>query len=104
MLQVQFIRQNKELVLERLALKHFKEPGLVDEVIALDDQRRKLTLEYDETQAKVNAASKEIGKLMASGDKAAAEARKQDVANFKQSLPQLTNRLNRQKNYCTIRS
>ena len=86
MLQVQFIRQNKELVLERLALKHFKEPGLVDEVIALDDQRRKLTLEYDETQAKVNAASKEIGKLMASGDKAAAEARKQDVANFKQSL------------------
>lgn len=86
MLQVQFIRQNKELVLERLALKHFKELGLVDEVIALDDQRRKLTLEYDETQAKVNAASKEIGKLMASGDKAAAEARKQDVANFKQSL------------------
>lgn len=86
MLQVQFIRQNKELVLERLALKHFKEPGLVDEVIALDDQRRKLTLEYDETQAKVNAASKEIGKLMASGDKAAAEARKEEVARFKQAL------------------
>lgn len=86
MLQVQFIRQNKELVLERLALKHFKEPGLIDEIIALDDQRKKLTLEYDETQAKVNTASKEIGKLMASGDKAAAEARKQDVASFKQSL------------------
>ncbi|RPD40031.1 serine--tRNA ligase [Chitinophaga barathri] len=86
MLQVQFIRQNKELVLERLAVKHFKEPGIVEEVLALDDQRKKLTLEYDETQAKINSASKEIGKLMASGDKAGAEARKQDVAAFKQAL------------------
>ncbi|MBO9152500.1 serine--tRNA ligase [Chitinophaga sp. GCM10012297] len=86
MLQVQFIRQNKELVLERLAVKHFKEPGIVEEVLALDDQRKKLTLEYDETQAKINSASKEIGKLMASGDKAGAETRKQDVAAFKQAL------------------
>ena len=86
MLQVQFIRQNKALVLERLGVKQFKEPGIVDEVLALDDQRKKLTLEYDETQAKVNAASKEIGKLMASGDKAAAEARKQEVASLKQAL------------------
>ena len=86
MLQVQFIRQNKELVLERLGVKNFKEPALVEEILALDDQRKKLTLEYDDTQAKVNSASKEIGKLMASGDKAAAEARKQDVATFKQAL------------------
>ncbi|MGN6510639.1 MAG: serine--tRNA ligase, partial [Chitinophaga sp.] len=86
MLQVQFIRQNKELVLERLAVKHFKEPGIVDEVLALDDQRKKLTLEYDETQAKINSASKEIGKLMAGGDKTGAETRKQDVAAFKQAL------------------
>lgn len=86
MLQVQFIRQNKELVLERLGIKNFKEPGIVDEVLALDDQRKKLTLDYDETQAQINTASKEIGKLMASGDKAAAEARKQDVAALKQAL------------------
>ncbi|SIO41090.1 serine--tRNA ligase [Chitinophaga niabensis] len=86
MLQVQFIRQNKELVLERLGVKNFSEPALVEEILALDDQRKKLTLEYDDTQAKVNSASKEIGKLMASGDKAAAEARKQEVAAFKQAL------------------
>ncbi|MGX5818531.1 serine--tRNA ligase [Chitinophaga lutea] len=86
MLQAQFIRQHRELVLERLGVKNFKEPNLVDEVLALDDQRKRLTLEYDETQAKVNSASKEIGKLMASGDKSAAEARKQEVATLKQSL------------------
>ncbi len=93
MLQVQFIRQNKELVLERLAVKHFKEPGIVDEVLALDDQRKKQTFDYDETQAKINSASKEIGKLMASGDKAAAEARKQEVGIHKLALDPIADSL-----------
>lgn len=69
MLQVPFIRQNKELVLERLAFKNFKELEVVEEVLALDDKRKKLTLEYDDTQAQVNSLSKEIGKLMAQGKK-----------------------------------
>ncbi len=94
MLQVQFIRQNRELVLERLAVKNFADAALVvDEVLALDDQRKKLTLEYDETQAKVNSASKEIGKLMASGDKSGAESRKLEVASFKQSLGPINEQL-----------
>jgi len=86
MLQVPFIRQNKALVLERLALKNFKEPHLVDEILVLDDKRKKLTLEYDETQAKINSASKEIGKLMAQGQKEEAEARKSEVASLKEKL------------------
>ncbi|MVT06678.1 serine--tRNA ligase [Chitinophaga tropicalis] len=86
MLQVPFIRQNKALVLERLTLKNFKELDLVEEVLALDDKRKKLTLEYDETQAKVNSASKEIGKLMAQGQKDEAESRKSEVASLKEKL------------------
>jgi len=86
MLQVPFIRQNKALVLERLALKNFKELDLVEEILVLDDKRKKLTLEYDETQAKINAASKEIGKLMAQGQKEEAEARKSEVASLKEKL------------------
>lgn len=86
MLQVPFIRQNKALVLERLALKNFKELDLVDEILVLDDKRKKLTLEYDDTQAKINAASKEIGKLMAQGQKEDAEARKSEVASLKEKL------------------
>jgi seryl-tRNA synthetase len=86
MLQVPFIRQNKALVLERLALKNFKELDLVEEILVLDDKRKKLTLEYDETQAKVNSASKEIGKLMAQGQKEEAEARKSEVASLKEKL------------------
>jgi seryl-tRNA synthetase len=58
----------------------------VDSIIALDDQRKKLQLDFDTTQAKVNAASKEIGKMMASGNAAGAEAIKQEVAGWKESL------------------
>lgn len=87
MLQVPFIRQNTALVLERLALKNFKEPHLVEEILRLDDDRKKLTQEYDAIQAQINAASKEIGKLMAQGKKEEAELRKSEVASLKEQLP-----------------
>ena len=86
MLQVPFIRQNKDLVLERLTLKNFKELELVDQVLELDDKRKKLTLEYDETKAKANSLSKEIGKLMAQGQKDEAESRKSEVTSLNEKL------------------
>lgn len=93
MLQVPFIRQHTEQVKERLAVKHFQELSLVDEIIALDDERRKLQLEFDTTQAKVNSASKEIGQLMAKGQKEEAESRKAEVASLKQSLQPISEQL-----------
>ncbi|MCF1715945.1 serine--tRNA ligase [Flavihumibacter sp. RY-1] len=83
MLQVNFIRQNADFVKERLAVKHFSQLNLVDELIALDEKRRKLQFERDELQSKVNAASKEIGNLMKSGKREEAEALKAEVAAIK---------------------
>jgi seryl-tRNA synthetase len=83
MLQVNVLRNNPEWVKERLAVKNFKQIELVDEIIALDDERKKIQAEYDSTQAKVNAASKEIGKLMGQGKKEEAEELKSQVASFK---------------------
>ena len=68
MLQVNFIRQNAELVKQRLAVKNFKQPELVDELLQWDEKRKKYQFELDENLAKVNAASKEIGQLMAKGE------------------------------------
>jgi seryl-tRNA synthetase len=82
MLQVTYIRQQPDQVKERLQLKHFKELQLVDAVIALDDRRKHLQFEWDEAQAKVNAASKEIGNLMKQGQKADAETKKEEVAQL----------------------
>lgn len=89
MLQVQYIRQNKEAVLERLAIKNFKQVELVDEVIKLDDERKRLQADFDNSQAKLNSASKEIGNLVRNGDKDAAENLKQEVAQIKLTLDPL---------------
>ncbi len=86
MLQVNVLRQKTEWVKERLAVKNFKQPELVDEIIALDDERKRLQAEFDATQAKINASSKHIGKLMAAGNKEEAEQLKADVTNWKASL------------------
>lgn len=93
MLQVAFIRQNVELVKERLAIKHFRETELVDTIISLDDERKKLQLEFDTTQAKVNSSSKEIGQLMAKGQKEEAEKLKQEIPALKTSLQPISEKL-----------
>ena len=86
MLQVNVLRQKTELVKERLAIKNFKQLELVDEIIALDDERKKLQAEFDALQSKINASSKDIGKLMAAGNKEEAEKLKTSVAEWKASI------------------
>ena len=85
MLQVQVLRQQTEEVKARLAVKHFAALELVDEIVALDDERKKLQQESDTIQSRINSASKEIGQLMAKGNKEEAESRKQEVADLKAS-------------------
>ncbi|HEY1113691.1 MAG TPA: serine--tRNA ligase [Chitinophagaceae bacterium] len=86
MLQLAQLRNDPEGVKERLAVKHFAEPALVDEIISLDDQRKSLTFQFDDTKAKINAASKEIGALMGKGQKEEAEGKKKDVETLKAAL------------------
>ena len=93
MLQVAYIRNNKEEVKQRLAVKNFAELNLVDEILSLDEERKKLQQEFDSTQAKVNSTSKEIGQLMAKGQKEEAENRKKEVATLKSSLQPISDRL-----------
>ena len=94
MLQLQVLRQNPQAVKDRLAIKHFAETHLVDAIIALDDERKKLQLEFDNNQAKLNSVSKEIGALMAKGQKEEAEIKKQEVATLKSSLQPVSEKLN----------
>src|SRR5439155_1434950 len=93
MLQVSVIRQNPAFVKERLAIKHFKEVGLVDEILALDETRKKLTFDFDETKAKINSTSKEIGVLMGKGQREEADAKKRSVETFKNALAPIQQQL-----------
>jgi len=93
MLQLQVLRQNPEWVKEKLTVKHFGDLLVVDTVLALDEERKKLQLDFDNNQAKVNSTSKEIGALMGKGQKEEAEAKKQEVAALKTTLQPISDRL-----------
>ncbi|MFN8244216.1 MAG: serine--tRNA ligase [Ferruginibacter sp.] len=93
MLQINFIRQNAGLVKERLAVKNFADLAAVDRILEKDEELRKLKTASENIQAAINAASKEIGLLMGKGEKEAAEARKQEVAQQKASQQHLQQQL-----------
>lgn len=93
MLQIGFIRQNADFVKERIATKYFTDVNSVNTIIALDEEVRKLKVETETIQAAVNLASKEIGMLMAKGEKDAAQIKKQEVAQQKSSQQNLTTQL-----------
>jgi seryl-tRNA synthetase len=86
MLQVSYIRDNREQVLERLAVKNFKQPELVDEIIQLDDSRRQTQVKLDNTSAEANAAAKQIGELMRTGKKDEAEGIKSKTGVWKEDI------------------
>ena len=77
MLNLKFIQENKETVIERLAVKNFDARESVEKIIALDNQRKSLQQEAEAKQAQMNIIAKEIGKLMQSGQKEAAEKARQ---------------------------
>lgn len=93
MLQVNFIKNNREEVLKRLSIKNFTDTSLIDLIVNLDTERKSLQFEHDEMQAKINAISREIRELMVKGDKKSAEERKLEVVKFKSLLQTLVDRL-----------
>ena len=93
MLQVNFLRENKDRVLEGLNKRNFKQVNLVDDAIAADDVRKKVQFELDENLSQMNKISKEIGLLMKEGKKEEAVAAKTKTAEFKENLQTLKQQL-----------
>ncbi|WP_375446963.1 serine--tRNA ligase [uncultured Fibrella sp.] len=94
MLQIPFIRENKDLVLAGLRKRHFAEADeVVDQLLALDQQRRDTQKELDDTLARQNVMAKEIGQLMKTGQKEAAETAKAETAALKEQSKTLGEKL-----------
>ncbi len=93
MLQVNFLRENKERVLEGLNKRNFKQLNLVDEAISTDDERKKYQFELDRNLAEMNKISKEIGILMKEGKKEEAESAKSKTAEYKENSQNLQQKL-----------
>ena len=90
MLDLKFVRENPDIVKQNIKNKFQDEKlPLVDEVIALDAEARKIQQEADELRARRKKISKEIGGLMAQGKKDEAEQRKAEVAEIAPRLEEL---------------
>jgi len=94
MLQVQFIRENKALVVERLAKRNLDVAAIIDDVIILDEERRGLQAKLDNTLAESNKLSKEIGMLFKSGETQKATILKEKTLALKEDSKILTEQLN----------
>ena len=93
MLSIQLFRTEREKIIAGLKKKNFAQTELVDTIIALDEQKRNVQTESDALAAAVNAASKEIGRLMAEGKKEDAAQIKNDIAKHKESAKNYTQQL-----------
>ena len=104
MLDIKFVRENPELVKENIK-KKFQEHklNLVDEVIALDEERRTVISRADELRANRNKISKEIGALMAQGKKEEGMALKEQVTAQAKELEELAARETELNNEVTQR-
>ena len=94
MLQVNFLKEHRDRVLEGLKKRNFKDLELVDNAISLDDERKKVQFDMDSQLAEINKISKEIGLLMKEGKKEEAESAKQKTAQYKEASKELQQKLN----------
>ena len=83
MLTLKQLRENKEEAIIRLQKKGVDAAPIIARIEELDDKRKALQVELDNCLAAQNAAAKQIGALMAKGEKEAAEAKKTEVAGLK---------------------
>ncbi len=93
MLQVAYIRDNKQEVIERLAIKNFKAEKIIHEVILLDDTRRSTQSMHDNLLSESNKLSKEIGLLYKSGDTNQANEKKSKTLELKEKSKELHQKL-----------
>lgn len=90
MLQVAFIRENKQQVIQALAKRNLDAQELIEEVILTDEQRRNAQTALDKTLTESNRLSKEIGNLFKSGQQEQANALKAQTAGLKDQAKEYT--------------
>ncbi|WP_178986637.1 serine--tRNA ligase [Winogradskyella helgolandensis] len=93
MLQVAFIQENKEDIIARLAKRNIDATEIINEAIALDEDRKAIQTKLDNTKAESNTLSKEIGNLFKSGEVQKANILKEKTTQLKETTKKLEQHL-----------
>ena len=94
MLQIPFIRENRDDVIKRLAKRNIDATQMIDDAIAFDENRRRLQTQLDNVLAESNNVSKDIGNLFKSGKIEEANALKEKTGQLKEDSKTLSEQLN----------
>ena len=86
MLNLKFIQDNPELVIQKLKKKHFDATGIVGKITELYRTKNQLQNQADQAKAELNKISGEVGLLMREGKKAEADVAKVRTAEIKESI------------------
>ena len=86
MLDIKLIREQPDFVRQRLAARAGGDDARIDDLLALDDRRRKLLAEVEALKAQRNRVSKEIGALVAQKKAAEAEAKKAETREIGEKI------------------
>jgi seryl-tRNA synthetase len=89
MLQLNYIREEKEKAIQKLAKKGFDASSMLSKVISLDNDRKKTQLNLDDMLAQSNQITKEIGKLFKKGEVEKANAAKAQTTTLKEETKSL---------------
>jgi seryl-tRNA synthetase len=96
MLQVQFIREHKEVVLKGLAKRNFSDAeAIIEQVLKTDESRRATQVSLDNILAESNKISKEIGAFFKSGEVQKAHLLKEKTGQLKEQSKGLSEQLNK---------
>ena len=95
MLQIAYIRENKDKVINALAKRNIDVAPIVTEIIALDEQRRATQVELDTILSESNKLSKDIGDLMKSGEKSKAAILKEKTVSLKEKSKNVAEELDK---------
>ena len=93
MLELNFLRENPQLVIDRLALKNFKATDTVNKILEMDVSRRETQKQLDDNLAESNQIAREVGNLFKTGKQAEAQTLKERSAELKVLAKDLADRL-----------
>lgn len=93
MLDITYIRENRDTVKQGMLNKGEADTSVVDQVISIDEEWRAAVTETDRLRAKSNARSKEIGKLMGQGKKEEAQQIITETGESKEKIKELEARM-----------
>lgn len=93
MLPINFIREKKEFIIERLKVKNFEAEEIINRILILDSSRREVQSKTDALQGEMNRISKEIGVLMKDGKRDEADASKGVTYSLKEEIKALSDKL-----------